>query len=136
MHVLFWYWREGGEIGYAYFRSLKVMSETSKKMTTLLLLIITVVGALCYLVRYGSERNAQRIAAINKGSKHTKGVIKRIFHYKGQTVTVYYQVNNVNYEYVGVWDNNPKHLGVDDTIDCRYAVSDPNMVITELENGY
>jgi len=86
-------------------------------------------------VNSGEEEDKERITIVQRGYKYGKGVITKMFHYKGHSVYVSYKINGVAYEYVGGWDDS-KGLNTGDSISFKYAISNPSMIITEVENEY
>jgi hypothetical protein len=118
--------------------SSKTISKKEKLQVALTLLAITalIVGGLYWIGISAGQDSARRAIALNKGSKYAQGIITSIHYYKGRSIHIRYKVNGTNYEYNGSWDHNPKHLDKDDSISLKYAVSDPSVVITELEDGY
>jgi len=70
------------------------------------------------------------------GYRYSKGIISQKYSYKGKNVQVKYQINGVSYESTRGWDSNPKRIGIGDSITFRYAISNPNLIITELEDSY
>lgn len=47
-----------------------------------------------------------------------------------------YKIQEKVYEYRGGWDVNPNDLSEGDSISFKYAIDNPNMIITEMENIY
>ena len=86
-------------------------------------------------VNSGEEEDKERITIVQRGYKYGKGVITKMFHYKGHSVYVSYKINGVAYEYVGGWDDS-KGLNTGDSISFKYAINNPSMIITEVENEY
>ena len=99
-------------------------------------IMMGVLISIVYLyVNSGEEEDKERITIVQRGYKYGKGVITKMFHYKGHSVYVSYKINGVVYEYVGGWDDS-KGLNTGDSISFKYAISDPSMIITEIENEY
>jgi len=67
---------------------------------------------------------------------NSKGVITSIHYYKGHSLEVKYKINHKTYEYSGGWDHNPKGLGVGDSIQFKYAIKKPDVIVTELDDDY
>jgi len=106
------------------------------KVGLTLLLMMSVLGSVVYwYVNSGQEEDMERVAIVQRGYNYGKGVITKMFHYKGHSVHVSYKINGVVYEYVGGWDDS-KGLNTGDSISFKYAISDPSMIITEIENEY
>jgi hypothetical protein len=114
------------------------LSKKEKLQVALTLLAITsiVIGSLYWMGKVSDRNNEVRISTVNGEYKSAKGLITKIFYYKGRSVVINYAINGDSYEHRGGWDKNPKHLNEGDSISFRYAVSDPSMIITELENEY
>lgn len=99
-------------------------------------IMMGVLISIVYLyVNSGEEEDKERITIVQRGYKYGKGVITKMFHYKGHSVYVSYKINGVAYEYVGGWDDS-KGLNTGDSISFKYAISNPSMIITEVENEY
>lgn len=58
------------------------------------------------------------------------------YSYKGHSIEVTYQIGSKEYRYNGGWDSNPHNLVEGDSISFRYALDAPELIVTELENGY
>ena len=108
------------------------------KGSVLILLVITliVVAALFWLVKHGEKKKEIRLAAIKKHSGIVKGVIADIHYHKGRTVEVKYTIKGIVYKYGGGWDINPDHKGEGDSVLLLYAIENPELAVTELENEF
>ncbi|TWR30000.1 hypothetical protein FPZ43_09130 [Mucilaginibacter pallidiroseus] len=114
------------------------LSKQEKKDALVTLLVITaiIISGLYWLGKTSDQENTVRLKAVNNGCVYTNGVITLIFYYKGKSIHIKYVVKGKEYEYIGGWSNNPRHLGKNDSVRIRYATSDPSLVITELEDGF
>lgn len=88
------------------------------------------------IVSYSNQDNAQRVKIVEKKINYSKGVIAEIHSYKGHSTKVKYKINGIDYTFSGGWDNNPEWLNVNDSISFKYSITDPKLIITELEKEY
>ena len=109
------------------------------KLVIVLFAISAIILTGLYLVCKSMLRAEQKKTdAFSNGFKYSKGVIVNIHYYKRQTLVIRYTIANKDYTYGGGWDKNrnPHRLSAGDSIAFKYATSDPNYVITELERDY
>lgn len=100
-------------------------------------IIIGVIGLGLYWVTKNAEKiEFDRINAMRRGYKYSKGIIRGMHSYKGKSVSVKYQIEGVYFESSRGWDSNPRNLGVGDSVSLRYAMENPEYIITELEDDY
>jgi hypothetical protein len=112
-----------------------MVNEKLKVSLTSVLFMTVVFTAIYWYVSDGQEEQKERIAMVQQDYKYGKGVITKMFNYKGHSVYVSYKINGVAYEYSGGWDDS-KGLSTGDSIKFKYAINNPSMIITELENEY
>lgn len=84
----------------------------------------------------GEKEKAERINIINKNHQYTRGVVTKMFSYKGHSINVRYNVDSIEYESTTGWDFNPKGINEGDSVWVKYAIEDPRLIITELEKAY
>ena len=89
-----------------------------------------------WLGKIGKKRKAIRLATIKNHSEIVTGVITDIHYYKVHTIEVKYIVKGTAYEFSGGWDINPQHKGEGDSVLLLYAIEDPELAVTELENEF
>lgn len=100
-------------------------------------LIIGGIALGLYWISKDAEKSkSDRINAMNQGYKYSKGIISEMHFYKGHSIEVEYQIDGVYYDCTRGWDNNPRNLGVGDSVSFKYATSNPKFIMTELEDGY
>lgn len=101
-----------------------------------ILIMMSVLSSIVYwYVNSGQEEDKERIEIVQRNYDYGKGVITKMFHYKGHSVHVSYKINGIVYEHVGGWDD-AKDLKTGDSISFKYAISNPRLIITEMENEY
>ncbi|MCS4165291.1 hypothetical protein [Sphingobacterium sp. BIGb0116] len=101
-----------------------------------ILIASIVFGGLYWIWKTGENERAIKIEAVNRNDRYVKGLITKMFYYKGRSIRVKYTVDNKEYENSGGWSKNPNNVHEGDSIWLRYAIEDPNLFITELENDY
>lgn len=100
-------------------------------------IIIGVIASGLYWVSNEAEKNkTETNNAMHRGYDYAKGIITDIHFYKGHTIEVKYKISGVEYICTENWDENPRHLDVGDSISLKYAIENPELIITELENNY
>lgn len=107
-----------------------------KLILTFVVIIGIIIGALYWISTNASRAKAAKLEHINKGFGYSKGLIVQKKSYKGHTIQVKYEIEGKKYKYTGGWDRNPKNLGDGDSIMFRYALDAPELIITELDDGY
>jgi hypothetical protein len=107
-----------------------------KLILTFIILIGCIVGGLYWVSKNAEEEKKVRIATVEEGFTYSKGIITRWHSYKGHTFAIKYKIAGKEYEYIEGRDMNPRKLGVEDSIVFKYALKDPNMIITELEDAF
>lgn len=107
------------------------------KLALTFTLMIGVIGGLLYWVSNTAENNKNsRVSHVEGSYRYSKGVITRKHSYKGHSITIKYKIDDLEHEYTGGWDNNPQNLGIGDSILFKYSINNPELIITELEEGY
>ncbi|MVT40797.1 hypothetical protein GO495_09425 [Chitinophaga oryziterrae] len=107
------------------------------KLILTFIVIVGIIGGLLYLIAINANKaKSDKIEHINKNYGYAKGIIVKKKSYKGHSIEVKYQIGNKEYKYTGGWDNNPNNLGEGDSIKFRYAIDNPELILTELNNGY
>ncbi|TWF32855.1 hypothetical protein FHW36_113110 [Chitinophaga polysaccharea] len=107
------------------------------KLVLIFVVIIAVVAGLLYFISTTANKSkSDKLELINKRYGYSKGVIVRLQSYKGHSIEVKYQIGNKDYKYGGGWDSNPHGLRKGDSISFRYALDAPEMIVTELDEGY
>lgn len=105
--------------------------------TIFLTVIICIVTIGLYYVGVNANKNiTKRLEHIHNGNKTIHGLIIKRKSYKGRYFTIEYQVNGKIYEHKARIFDNTFDLGVGDSIKLKYALDDPNYVISEVERGY
>lgn len=112
-----------------------MVNEKLKVSLTIFLFMTMVAAAIYWYVSGGQEEQKERIAIVKQDYKYGKGIITKMFYYKGHSVYVSYKINGAAYEHSGGWDDS-KGLSTGDSIKFKYAINNPSMIITELENEY
>jgi len=110
--------------------------EKLKLVLTFAILIGVIVGFLYWISNKAEKDKIDRVSHVEKSYKYSKGIIVQKHSYKGHSIRVKYKIGNVDYEYTGGWDNNPRNIGVGDSISFKYATDNPKLIVTELENSY
>ncbi len=107
------------------------------KLVFTFVIMIGVIGGFLYWISNKAEKDKiDRVLHVGKSYKYSKGIIVQKHSYKGHSIDVKYKIDNVDYEYIGGWDNNPRNIGVGDSISFKYSTDNPKLIITELENSY
>ncbi|NLU91546.1 hypothetical protein [Chitinophaga sp. Ak27] len=107
------------------------------KIVLIFIVIIGVItGALYFISESANKSKSAKLELINKRYGYSKGIIIRQQSYKGHGIEVKYQIKGKEYKYAGGWDTNPRDLREGDSINFRYALDAPEMIVTELDNGY
>lgn len=112
------------------------MTDKIKTFLTLFAITAIIIITLVLLTRKAEKSEAEYLSEFNKGYNQTKGIITDIHYYKGRTLTVEYFINNKVYESTMGWDINPKHLDSGDSIYLKYAITNPQIIFTELNKDY
>lgn len=103
------------------------------------LTFIIMMGVLtCFIYWYvsgGQEEDKKRITMVQNGYEYGRGLITKMFYYKGHSIHVSYKINGFSYEHEGGWDDS-KGFSTGDSITFKYALKDPSKIITELEDEY
>jgi len=107
-----------------------------KLIITNLIIAGLVFGALYYFSIRTEKEIEDRINTVNQDYGFSKGIITDYHSYKGHSLDVKYTVNGKEYLFEGAWDSNSKHLEKGDSINIRYSLRHPELIITELENEY
>lgn len=83
------------------------------------------------------KKRAQELKHINEGYAFATGIIIKIRTLKSHhELFVKYVIGETEYEYGGGWNHNFKDLKKGDSIRFRYALDAPDLIVTELEDGY
>ena len=107
-----------------------------KLLLTIIIAISIIVGGLYWIAKSSINANINRVEHINKGFGYGKAMITDMKAYKGHSVHVRYRIGNKEYVSSVGWDKNPKDLHEGDSIDFRYALDNPELIITEMNNEY
>jgi hypothetical protein len=107
-----------------------------KLVLTLTLILGICLGALYWIAKNASKSRTDKMDHINKNYSYSKGIIVGKRSFKGHSIEVKYQIGSKEYNYTGGWDSNPNNLGEGDSISFRYALDAPELIVTELHNGY
>jgi uncharacterized protein (UPF0333 family) len=100
-------------------------------------IILGVIASGLYWISKNAEKSkSDTNEAMSHGYTYSKGIITVMHSYKGRTLEVKYQIDGVEYNCTRGWDNNPRNIGVGDSISFRFAIKNPNFIITELEDDY
>jgi len=107
------------------------------KLTLTFAIMISLIGGVLYWISTKAEKDkSDRMSQVAKSYKYSKGIIVKISSYKGHSIKVKYRIRDMDYEYTGGWDYNPKNIGVGDSISFKYATTNPSLIITEVEDGF
>ncbi|MEC5145468.1 hypothetical protein [Chitinophaga sp. 212800010-3] len=117
-------------------RRFKLIRDSVKSVLIVIFLSSIIAGSLFWLSVNAERNKAEKLDRINQGFNYTKGVIVNKSSYKGHSIKVRYVINETVYVYEGGWDKDPNNLSVGDSINLKYALSTPELAITELENEY
>jgi hypothetical protein len=118
---------------------LSFKDRTMYKISISVMLAVAVVvigGGLYWIATYSAKTEAFKLERINKGFGYGKGIIVDKISYKGHSINVKYQIEGKYYIYFGGWGKNPQNLQEGDSIKFRYALDAPELIVTELDNGY
>ncbi|TFF33584.1 hypothetical protein E2R66_25245 [Mucilaginibacter psychrotolerans] len=107
-----------------------------KNLLVPFVILVVVVFLLFNLVKKGKQTKNRELAIVNRKFKYSRGVITKMFYYKSQRIRIEYKLNGIKYQYEGSWDDDPRSLREGDSINFRYSVTNPNLIIHELENVY
>ncbi|WP_343321594.1 hypothetical protein [Sphingobacterium multivorum] len=110
--------------------------ERLKLILFFVVLIVIISGGLYWTGTTGEKEKMERVEIVNKNHGYVRGLVTKIFSYKGHSIHVKYIVNGVEYESRTGWDYNPKGINEGDSIWLKYATEDPSLIITELEKAY
>jgi len=110
--------------------------NTVKLILTFIIIVGIIVGGLYWISMNAKEEKSDKLEHINKNYEYAKGIILKKKSYKGHSIEVKYRIGNKEYNYVGGWDNNPNNLGKGDSISLRYAIDNPELILTELDKEY
>lgn len=103
---------------------------------TFVVIVGIIVSALYWIANNASKSKSDKLNLINASYGYSKGIIVQKQSYKGHSIEVKYQIGNKAYKYNGGWDSNPHNLREGDSISFRYALDAPELIVTELDNGY
>ena len=88
-----------------------------------------------FFIRNGMEDRVREYNLVKSDYKITKGIITKMFVYKGSTIRVKFKINDKAYiGSDGMSERKNKNVG--DSILIKYYVKDPNLFITELNKNY
>lgn len=107
------------------------MLEKLKVYVVLALLMF----ALYLLVMYLTGVRDKEVLLINENYSLTKGVVIDKSVYKGHSIKVKYEVNNKFYIGSDAIDATNK-IDVGDTIDIKYSITKPELMITEFNEQF
>lgn len=107
-----------------------------KFILTFVVIVGIIIGALYWIANNASKSESDKLNLINKGYGYSKGIIVRKKSYKGHSLDVKYKIGGKEYNYSGGWDSNPHNLEEGDSISFRYAIDAPELIVTEMDNGY
>ncbi len=99
-------------------------------------ILATIIGLLYWFSEKTEKAIQARIAKGNQSYEYSGGMITDYKSYKGHSIRVKYRIQGVTYEFHGGWDRNPKGLREGDSIRFRYSLTNPDLIITELEDEY
>jgi carbohydrate-selective porin OprB len=107
------------------------------KLALTFAIMICAIGGFLYWISNQAEKDKlDRVSHVGKSYSYSKGIIVQKHSYKGHSIRIKYKIDNVDYEYTGGWDSNPRNIGVGDSISFKYSTDNPKLIITELEDGY
>jgi len=112
------------------------MMEKLKLALTWVAIIGVITLGFYWISKDAEKSESEEIEAMSHGYSYSKGVISEKHSYKGRTIHVKYRIDGVEYECKRNWENNPRNLGVGDSVSFKYATDNPKIIITELEDGY
>ncbi|MFU1857305.1 hypothetical protein ACK8HY_09830 [Sphingobacterium sp. NGMCC 1.201703] len=113
-----------------------VLMDRFKLVLCNILIAGLVIGSIYWLAKTSEKEKAIRIETVNRNDRYVKGIVTQMFYHKGLSIRVKYIVDNREYENSNGWSINPNNIHEGDSIWLRYAIEDPNLFITELENEY
>lgn len=112
------------------------MNHKTKLTLTLALIIGGGAGALVWIGKSAGDEKVRKVEYVNRNFEYGKGLIVNKSDYKGHAIEVEYEIKGRKFKYSGGWDNNPFNLRKGDSIMFRYAADSPELIVTELDNGY
>lgn len=88
-----------------------------------------------FFIKNGIEDREKEYNLVKSDYKITKGIITKMFVYKGKTIRVKFKINDKTYiGSDGMFERKNKNVG--DSIFLKYYAKDPTLFITELNKNY
>lgn len=112
------------------------MKEKLKVWLTGIIFMSLVCGGIYLMMLDGDKERAYNLEKVKRNYRVGKGVITKIFNYKGNSVYINYTVDGKPYTYSGGYASNPEGLDVGDSIVIKYAIDSPQYAISELDENY
>jgi len=101
----------------------------------LLLVFSGIILFFVFFIKNGIEDREKEHNLVKSDYKITKGIITKMFVYKGKTIRVKFKINDKTYiGSDGMFERKNKNVG--DSIFLKYYAKDPNLFITELNKNY
>lgn len=101
----------------------------------LLLVFSGIILFFVFFIKNGIEDREKEYNLVKSDYKITKGIITKMFVYKGKTIRVKFKINDKTYiGSDGMFERKNKNVG--DSIFLKYYAKDPNLFITELNKNY
>jgi hypothetical protein len=118
-------------------RLIEEGSMDKLKLAFTWVIIIGIIGLGLYWISKDAEKDKTETSnAMHRGYDYAKGSITDIHSYKGHSIEVKYVIKGIEYNCTEGWDKNQRHLGVGDSVSLKYAIENPKLIVTELENAY
>lgn len=116
-------------------KETKEIEWTNKGRLKLFLVFSGIILFFVFFIKNGIEDREKEYNLVKSDYKITKGIITKMFVYKGKTIRVKFKINDKTYiGSDGMFERKNKNVG--DSIFLKYYAKDPNLFITELNKNY
>ena len=116
-------------------KATKEIEWTNSGKLKLLLVFSGIILFFVFFTKNGIEDREKEYNLVKSDYKITKGIITKMFVYKGKTIRVKFKINDKTYiGSDGMFERKNKNVG--DSIFLKYYAKDPSLFITELNKNY
>lgn len=116
-------------------KATKEIEWTNSGKLKLLLVFSGIILFFVFFIKNGIEDREKEYNLVKSDYKITKGIITKMFVYKGKTIRVKFKINDKTYiGSDGMFERKNKNVG--DSIFLKYYAKDPSLFITELNKNY
>ncbi len=116
-------------------KETKEIEWTNMGRLKLFLVFSGIILFFVFFIKNGIEDREKEYNLVKSDYKITKGIITKMFVYKGKTIRVKFKINDKTYiGSDGMFERKNKNVG--DSIFLKYYAKDPNLFITELNKNY